>query len=88
MVGSRASPIVYLSSRERQVVGVPCSVCFTPKKTAPHIHWIHEWVGPRIIQDVVMKIKFPPDSNDAITSKQINSKTTGEAAFHHNVPQM
>jgi len=34
-----------------------CPGCSTPGKRAPVTHWIGDWVGPRIGQDVVEKRK-------------------------------
>jgi len=32
--------------------------CFTPKERAPGTHWIGDWVGTRVILDMVMKRKI------------------------------
>jgi hypothetical protein len=31
----------------------------TPRETAPGIHWIGDWVGPRAVLDAVVKRKIP-----------------------------
>jgi hypothetical protein len=36
-----------------------CPGHFTPRETAPGIHWIGGWVGPRAILDAVVKRKIP-----------------------------
>jgi hypothetical protein len=32
---------------------------FTPRETAPGIHWIGGWVSPRAVQDAAVKRKIP-----------------------------
>jgi hypothetical protein len=32
---------------------------FTPREIAPGTHWIGGWVGPRAVQDAVVKRKIP-----------------------------
>jgi hypothetical protein len=57
--GSRgiAPRILDLGTRWRWSASRPG--CFIPRKRAPGTHWIGGWVGPRDVQDTVVKRKIP-----------------------------
>jgi hypothetical protein len=38
---------------------------FIPRETAPRIHWIEGWVGPRASLDTVEKRKIPSPCRDS-----------------------
>jgi hypothetical protein len=50
-----------------------CPGRFTPRERVPGIHWIGGWVGPRTVQDVVVKRIIPSTRRESNPRAPIDS---------------